>query len=345
MSYFVQHRRRKKKSFIIFLSVIFIILLIVFISYHTLTTQYINQVNTPIDSENTQKILFQIKQNENVKVIAERLEEKGLIKNDVFFWWYLRSNKLIPDIQAGTHYLSKSDNYIQIFRELSKARPREINVTIPEGYTISQIDDNLTEKGLIEAGDFIKSTKNFNHTGYDFLLNDNMEGYLFPDTYRVFGDDFESKSLIKKMLNNFKQKMEINFVAEENSRTLQDIVIMASIIEKETISNTNRPTVSGILWKRLDQGMLIGADATTRYALDKITEPLTYEDLKSKSPYNTRKVKGLPPGAISNPGLSSLKAAINPEESEYYYYLHDASGQIHYAKTNAEHNANKQKYL
>jgi UPF0755 protein len=120
---------------------------------------------------------------------------------------------------------------------------------------------------------------------------------------------------------------------------------MASIIEKESRNNTERPIVAGILWKRFDNNWMLGADATTRYTTGKKTEPLTTDDLSDPNKWNTRAVRGLPPGAICNPGLSSIEAAANPQESDYWYYLHGNDGQIRYAETLEEHNKNKSDYL
>jgi UPF0755 protein len=116
-------------------------------------------------------------------------------------------------------------------------------------------------------------------------------------------------------------------------------------VEKEENSDTERPNIAYILWRRFDSGIALGADATVRYALSKWTEPLYALDLESNSPYNTRKFRGLPPGPIGNPGLASIKATLAPQENPYWYYLHDDAGQIHYGKTLDQHNANKQKYL
>jgi UPF0755 protein len=120
---------------------------------------------------------------------------------------------------------------------------------------------------------------------------------------------------------------------------------MASIIEREVISDDDMAMVSGVLWKRFDEGMGLDADATVRYALKKWDEPLTIQDLQIDSPYNTRRYRGLPPGPICNPGLRALIAAIRPQASEYYYYLSTPEGETVFARTNDEHNNNKAKYL
>ena len=339
------HKPKKHNVFLVSLLVLIGISLFVFLVYMYINKDYSKHTVTVIDKNDTSQTLFHIKNNENAKILAKRLKAADYIENSLYFWWYLRSNNFIPQIQAGTHYLSKSYNYSNLAKELTKARPYEINVVIPEGYTITQIDHKLTELNLISAGNFLSDLEIFNISKYEFLDEQNTEGYLFPDTYRVFGDNFETKNLISKMLRNFKQKIDLVYDSDKSKRSLKDIIIMASIIEKETNDKESRAIVSGILWKRLDMGMKLGADATTRYAVNKISAPLTYEDLQNESPYNTRKFKGLPPGPICNPGLDTITAAINPENSDYLYYLHDSEGKIHYAKTNDEHNANKEKYL
>jgi UPF0755 protein len=130
-----------------------------------------------------------------------------------------------------------------------------------------------------------------------------------------------------------------------SGRSLHDVVTMASLVEEESRIDDERPIVAGILWKRLANGVTLGVDATVRYIVNKPTSAITRADLDIDSPYNTRKLGGLPPGPIANPGLASIRAAIRPEESQYWYYLHGKDGQIRYAETNEGHNANRAKYL
>jgi UPF0755 protein len=153
--------------------------------------------------------------------------------------------------------------------------------------------------------------------------------------------------MILRMLDNFDTKLDSELRSEIAKRgySIHQIVTMASLIEKESRKDEEKPIIAGILWKRLEEGMILGVDATVRFALNKWTAPLTVADLNTDSPYNTRKKGGLPPGPISNFSLSSLRAAIMPEASEYYYYLHGNDGQIRYGRTNEEHNENKRNYL
>ncbi|MBU0667942.1 endolytic transglycosylase MltG, partial [Patescibacteria group bacterium] len=170
-----------------------------------------------------------------------------------------------------------------------------------------------------------------------------LEGYLFPDTYFIDPLNFYSENLIQLMLENFERKIGED-LKKEATRSISDIVTMASIVEKEVRTKKDIPIVAGILWKRLDNSWLLGADATILYLKD--DRSIDYQDLKEDSPYNTRVKGGLPPGPISNPGLESLKAALNPQDSPYWYYLTTPdTGEVIYAKTNDEHNSNKARYL
>jgi UPF0755 protein len=148
------------------------------------------------------------------------------------------------------------------------------------------------------------------------------------------------------MLGNFDRKMtqELRDEIAQQKRTIDDVVIMASIIEKEVQSVGDMALVSGVLWKRIDANEGLYADATLEYIVNKDGE-LTAQDLAKDTPYNTRKYRGLPPGPISNPGMSAIIAAIRPQTSDYYYYLTTKDGETVFAKTNDEHNRNKAKYL
>ena len=174
-----------------------------------------------------------------------------------------------------------------------------------------------------------------------------LEGYLFPDTYFVNAAEFDVQKFLERLLRTFEERVASGLQDDlaVSGRDLSDVITMASLIERETVTSEERPIVSGILWKRLDAGRALDVDATVRYILEKPTNALTRSDLEFDSPYNTRRIAGFPPGPIANPGLASIKAALHPEDSPYWYYLHDNEGKIHYAETNDEHNVNKVRYL
>ena len=178
----------------------------------------------------------------------------------------------------------------------------------------------------------------------DFISNA-KEGYLFPDTY-LFLPNSEITQVLSFMKNNFDKKIQsIESEIIEFKKPLNDVIIMASILEEEARKTDTRRTIAGILWKRLSVGMPLQVDVTFQYINGKKTFELTTEDLKIDSPYNTYKYRGLPPTPISNPGLDSILSAITPIETPYFYFLSDKDGNMHYAKTFSEHKKNKELYL
>jgi UPF0755 protein len=218
--------------------------------------------------------------------------------------------------------------------------PREIIITIPEGYTTEQIADILTQKGVIKfPNEFL---------GVAGSRSLKFEGYMFPDTYRFF-EDSTAKEIIDKMLRNFENKITPEFMhaIEQQGKTLDEIAIMASILEKEVQTEEDMRLVSDILWRRLDAGMLLEVDSTLNYILPKEERKsaLTRVELAFDSPYNTYKYAGLPPTAICNTGLKALQSAINPLANEYWFYLSSTSGETVFAKNYKEHLANKAKYM
>jgi len=281
--------------------------------------------------------------------IVETLHNNELIQSPFAFKVFGKRNNLVSKVQAGDYSLPRDATYAELFEALQDGQSAQIKVTIPEGYTIAQIDQVLTNKGLIEAGDFETCTKDADvcdfseHPIGDVLF---LEGYLYPDTYYVSGRNFSSYNFVTQLYNTTKNRLDPYAEAIESSgRSLSDIIIMASLIEREAANEAEMPVIAGVLWKRLDERIHLGVDATTRYELNAWKRPLYTEDFIQPTPYNTRKNYGLPPTGIGAPGMSALVAAIQPEASEWYYYLHDLTGQIHYGRTLEEHNANKRKYL
>ncbi len=242
-------------------------------------------------------------------------------------------------------------------RPLPSPKP-EILVTIPEGFNLRQIESNLLAAGIASAQNLSVFTvgmlKNASEEiSYDFLedapAEASLEGFLFPDTYR-FWPDSPAEAVVKKFLDNFDRKLVPEWRAEieRQKKKIYDVVVMASLIEKEVKSERDRALVSGILWKRLGVGMKLDVDFTICYI--KVREnreclPITAEDKKINSPYNTYIYKGLPPGPVSNPGISALGAAIFPQENPYWYYLSAPDGRTIFSETLEKHNAAKRRYL
>lgn len=190
----------------------------------------------------------------------------------------------------------------------------------------------------------MKSVPGFDRNAF-FENWSSKEGFLFPDTYYFF-PNVTTQAIGEKMLATFSRRIEpLESEITSSGHTLQEIVIMASILEKEAATPEDRATISGILWNRIAKGMPLQVDATFMYLLGKTSSELTTADLQFKSAYNTYINKGLPYGPIGNPGIDAIRAAIHPRQSQYLYYLSGKDGVMHYAKTFAEHKANKLKYL
>lgn len=207
-----------------------------------------------------------------------------------------------------------------------------VSVTVPEGFNVYQIASALESAGVVSREEFLKEAIS-------------EEGSLFPDTYDFFKDS-KPKVILARMKKNFEEKTAIyDSDIERQKKNMRDIVIMASLLEEEAALEKDRKLISGILWKRISLGMPLQVDAALTYATGRASHKLTDEDLALDDPYNTYKYKGLPAGAISNPGIGAIEAAINQTLSPYLYYLSDSKGVIHYARTFEEHKLNKTRYL
>lgn len=339
-------RNKKRRTGKYLLIVVLVIGAVVWWQY----ARYQNFISTPVDANDNTAISLLIKKGESLNTITQKLHENELILDQDAFKMYNRLGGYDRNIVAGRFLLNKTMTVPEIVQALTSNEKSEAIVTIPEGSTIVQIDDTLTDQDLIEEGEFIAAIDEFDDYDNYFFLNEEklkdlphpLEGYLFPDTYFVDPIDFHSENLIQLMLNTFESR--IGDELQATDRDIHDVVIMASIVEKEVRTTKDIPIVAGLLWKRLDSGWLLGADATLLYLKEDRT--IDYQDLQEDTPYNTRKNGGLPPGPISNPGLESLTATLYPEESPYWYYLTTLdTGEVIYAETNEQHNANKAQYL
>ena len=314
-------------------------------------------------STSQEKVIFKVEKGEGSKEIALNLERDGLIKWDLPFRVYVLVKDISGNLQAGTYELSPSMTIPQIAKKFASGDTLKIKVTIPEGFTLEQIEQELNSKLQEEFsfGSFhIKDFKN----EFDFLGDSpdvaSLEGFLFPDTY-FFELNQDDKGIVERFLKNFGEK----FAPYQNRTVLGEkkifeIVIMASLIEKEVQTLEDKKLVSGILWKRLENKIPLQVDATISYitralakgedersssTTGKKTVKVSIEETKIDSPYNTYKYRGLPIGPISNPGLESIIAAISPQKSDSWYYLSTPEGETIFRKTLEEHNIARAKYL
>lgn len=267
--------------------------------------------------------IFSIEKGQNLFLISENLEKEGLIKSKYFFDFYVLIQGKTKQLQAGKYELSSTMSIAQIAKKFVSGDIAKMVVTIPEGFTVKQIEEKLNLK----------------------LPGENLEGYLFPDTY-YFSVDVTGEEVVKIMKENFERKIApLKAEIEKQGKTVLEIVTMASLIEKEVKTKEEKELVSGILWKRLKNRIPLQVDATITYITGKKITKIPLEDLQIDSPYNTYKYLGLPPAPICNPGLESILAALYPKESEFWYYLSLPDGKTIFTKTLNEHNFFKAKYL
>ncbi len=311
---------------------------------------------TPVDSAAATRTKVTIEAGSTTSQIADLLKEEGIIRSPFAFKLHLKLKGLDGSLQAGVFLLDTSQSVDDLAAILQTGRAQEMIVTIPEGFTVLDIDNLLVEMELIEKGDAIACARNCDFETYEFLPTEMgemsergglLEGYLYPDTYYVPVDEFVVKFFFERMLNGFRYNVLEEYAQELESsdRSLHEFISMASLVEEETRTDEERALVAGILWKRFDEGWGLGIDAAVRYIVNKPTAEITHGDLNVNNPYNLRKFKGLPPGPISSISLKSIEATLNPKSSPYWYYLHDKTGLIHYAVSNEEHNTNRYMYL
>ncbi|MDD5626605.1 MAG: endolytic transglycosylase MltG [Patescibacteria group bacterium] len=333
----------------IFRSVIFFTILFLFAALSGLL--YIEwQIHRSFnESEGTRQ--FAIAEGQGVKEIAGNLQKEGFIRDAWYFEVYVWTEKREKDFKAGEFKLPPKINIPETVRVLTgKPEPKEIDITIIEGWDRQDIDQYLAGLKLIERDDFIVATRGFKDSifadRFEAPPESSLEGFLFPDTYRVYKDQ-AAVDLLKKMLANFQKKVGSDLLVEieRQGKSLYDILIMASIVEKESANEEEMPKIAGVFYNRLELDRSLESDATVNYVTGKKSRQPTLEDVQMDSRYNTYRYKGLPPGPICNPGLAAIRAAIYPEETDYLYFLHPEGQPVVFSKNLQEHNLNKQKYL
>lgn len=306
--------------------IIFLILIVL------VATSFYLIINKPKDRGDQEDVLFVVNYGDSLKSIGLNLYREDLIwHNSIFITYAIISNKS-QNLKAGHYLLNKSMSIVDIVNTFYLGNSAEQRITIIEGWNKNDIAEYLSNT----IADF----------DVDVFLSKSVEGYLYPDTYNIpYG--YTEEDIIKLMLDNFNKKIteEMRIDIARQGKTISDIVIMASIIEKEVRSFEDMALVSGILWKRIEHNIPLQSCATIVYITGKKSTQVTSEETKIDSPYNTYINRGLPIGPISNPGIRSIKAAIYPQDSEYFFYLSKPDGETVFSKTFDEHIQAKNKYL
>jgi len=313
------------------------------------------KVENPLDASSETMISFEIKQGQSVKEIGENLEEADLITGSDFLKIYLWQKGLGSKLKAGNYELSPSMTIAEMVEVFiggeGGLKSNEVKLSVIEGASNGEILEILKKEQVIDEGasfdDFYIDVAK-----YDFLADKpedtDLQGYLFPDTYNFFKDS-ELKDTTAKMLENFGKKftVEMREDVENQGKSVYEILILSSIIEKEAGNKEEMPIIASVFYNRLSIGQPLQSDATVNYVTKAGRAMPTNEDLATDSPYNTYKYSGLPPTPICNPGIEAIRAAIYPDDTDYFYFLttQDEEQTTYFSKTYEEHLRNKAMYL
>jgi len=299
-------------------------------------------VMSPVGGGKTVRV--DIIEGDSGRVVAEKLQDAGVIKNALLFRLLVRFSGSGAGIKTGSFMINSDDNMMQILEQLKRGQGVLRFITIPEGLTLKEVASLMEEKGVVGRDAFLRaaSDKLFKVNGEAV---ESVEGYLLPDTYDLPAE-FSATDVINTMIGAFNDKVVPMYEKKKKNLpyplSLAQVVTLASLVEREAQLANERPIIATVYYNRLKKGMKLECDATIQYALGKPRHVLKYSDLRIKSPYNTYLHGGLPPGPIANPGLDSIKAVLEPERNDYLYYVRNDvknDGSHVFSKTFNEHQA------
>lgn len=307
--------KRRKIKFVIFILIIFIIF-----------TSWIAFLN-----RESKEVEVFIPKGASPHKISKILKDSDLIFSQKIFLGTIKLFGYSKKLQAGLYDFNTGDSLFKIIDKIKNGDSKNIKITIPEGFNVKQIAKILSENNICDETNFI-----------NLAFQQNMEGYLFPNTYFLLPQMTEEE-VIKVMNDEFKKfwtKEKENRLKEIN-KTKKDVIILASIVEKEAVADEERPIIAGVFLNRLSKGMRLESCSTVLYTMGINKERLSFEDLKFDSPYNTYKYKGLPPGPICNPGAKAINAVLYPEITDSLYFVSKGNGTHFFSSTFEQHVKNK----
>ena len=275
--------------------------------------------------------------------IAQLLHEKKLVKDPTAFRWEARYKGLATKLQAGPYQIEGGLSNGAIVDVMVKGRVKQLRFTVPEGFTVVKTAKKLEAEGLGNADKFIAAAKNY--APFDYMQTDNpdvlfkAEGFIYPATYELPVGLSEDK-ILAILVGQFDEYMREEKIPEKCAKQglqLRQVVNLAAMVELEAVFAEEQPRIAGVFLKRLAIGMPIQSDTTIQYLLGSQKEIITFDDTKIQSPYNTYQNPGLPPGPIGSPGMSAIKAVLEPEKTEYLYFVAEKDGHHRFTKTYREH--------
>lgn len=275
--------------------------------------------------------------------IANLLHKQKLVKTPEAFRLEAKFRGLERDLQAGRYEITAGMSNSEIVEVLSKGQVQRVRFTVPEGFTVVKTAKKIEAEGLGSAEKFIEAARNYTPYPYMETSDPNViykaEGFIFPSTY-MFDIGMNEKDMLAMMVKEFNTQMNKENIPEEAEKqkmSIRDLVNMAALVEMEAVFKEEQPCIAGVFLRRLEIYMPIQSDTTIQYILGTQKEEITIADTRIQNPYNTYQNPGLPPGPISSPGMSAIKAVLNPEKTEYLYFVAEKDGHHRFTKTYAEH--------
>lgn len=324
---------KNSRSKTIMVSILAALLVIVGAMYGWMLTQPVSTTDEPV--------LVTIRPGTPTKAIADELKDRNLIKNAFAFRLVAKLQGVENSLQAGEYAISPVMPIHQMLTMMSQGQTAYQQITIPEGYTVDQIAELLAEKKIADPEKFKTLAKTFSLYSYMQATPNtkySAEGFIFPDTYR-FAKGITEEELLTIMVKQFDTKLtpDLRQRATELGLSIREVVIFASLVEKEAKLSEEQPVIASVFANRVKQNMPLQSCATIQYILGYPKAELTIHDTQIASPYNTYLSMGLPPGPIANPGSAAIKAVLFADKTDYLYFVADKHGKHHFSKTYEEH--------
>jgi len=300
---------------------------------------------------NKNQVYLIIKPGDSVNKVADFLSNKKVIKSKKFFLYFAKVKGYDKGIKVGNYIIPENKDIDFILKKITSGKSDFAIVTIPEGFNLYQIAKRLEDLKLMKKEDLLLARVSDFDKEHLIRVKDNvfyeLEGYIYPDTYYI-PYSLNKREIIKIMFDRFLDKYKPYLERQkELNLSLDEVITIASLIEKEAYDDKEKKTISGVIYNRLKRKMPLQIDATVIYSITKgerHINRLYYKDYKFESPYNTYKIIGLPPGPIASPSIKSIEAALYPEEHDYLYYVFTGKGHV-FSKTYEEHLKNVSKYI
>ena len=289
----------------------------------------------PVGNKN---IEVEIPKGSTFRQAVEVFSKEGLIRDKNLFLFMGRISRIDRKIRAGYYSIYKTMNSLDLLKVLRRGQIIEYEVTVVEGDSLREVSEKLAEKGIADREDLARLFSDRNYLSSYGINASSCEGYLFPDTYKV-PKGMDPKEAIGMMINRMREKYsdKLKARAAEIGFSEKEVLTLASIVEKEAITDEERPLISAVYHNRLRKKMLLQADPTAIYGVKSSKEKITSEDLRRKTPYNTYVISGLPPGPIASPGIKSITAALYPAKVSYVYFVSNNDGTHRFSISAEEH--------